>query len=270
MSKYDNRGLYVCECGEEFDNPQKFNGHKSHCIIHLGEERFEKVKKSMSNGAKKGALISKAIQSNLREKKKQQWVSEQHTCERCGKVMTEKYASGRFCCKSCASKNHTLSEEEKIRRENKRKELYNKRILKKEEIERINKIITESNLPNLEKSAYPKGYPNRKRKTYAEDFWERVLQNNSIKYIPEFKVLKNDHTPGCFKMDFYLEDYNVDLEIDGELHVYCTEKDERRDALISSRGFIVYRIPWINPKGEENIIKVKNQVDSLLEFLKNI
>ena len=27
--------MYICECGKEFDNPQKFNGHKTHCKIHL-------------------------------------------------------------------------------------------------------------------------------------------------------------------------------------------------------------------------------------------
>lgn len=26
---------YTCECGEHFNDPQKFNGHKSHCSIHL-------------------------------------------------------------------------------------------------------------------------------------------------------------------------------------------------------------------------------------------
>lgn len=26
--------MYKCECGKEFDNPQSFNGHKSHCKIH--------------------------------------------------------------------------------------------------------------------------------------------------------------------------------------------------------------------------------------------
>ena len=25
---------YVCVCGKEFDNPQAFNGHKSHCKVH--------------------------------------------------------------------------------------------------------------------------------------------------------------------------------------------------------------------------------------------
>ena len=28
---------YICECGKEFDNPQSFNGHKSHCVFHLSK-----------------------------------------------------------------------------------------------------------------------------------------------------------------------------------------------------------------------------------------
>ena len=27
--------MHICECGKEFDNAQKFNGHKSHCKVHL-------------------------------------------------------------------------------------------------------------------------------------------------------------------------------------------------------------------------------------------
>jgi hypothetical protein len=26
---------YICECNREFNNPQSFNGHKSHCKIHM-------------------------------------------------------------------------------------------------------------------------------------------------------------------------------------------------------------------------------------------
>ena len=33
-------GYYVCKCGKEFTEPNKFNAHKSHCRIHLGEEKF--------------------------------------------------------------------------------------------------------------------------------------------------------------------------------------------------------------------------------------
>ena len=26
--------IYQCICGKTFDNAQKFNGHKSHCVTH--------------------------------------------------------------------------------------------------------------------------------------------------------------------------------------------------------------------------------------------
>lgn len=35
-----------------------------------------------------------------------QRIEEKHVCERCGKVMIEKYGSGRFCSRSCANARH--------------------------------------------------------------------------------------------------------------------------------------------------------------------
>ena len=29
-----NMSIYQCICGKTFDNAQKFNGHKSHCVTH--------------------------------------------------------------------------------------------------------------------------------------------------------------------------------------------------------------------------------------------
>ena len=40
------------------------------------------------------------------------WVSECHVCETCGKIMTIKYGTGRFCSKSCSAK-HSHSDETK-------------------------------------------------------------------------------------------------------------------------------------------------------------
>ena len=31
---------YRCKCGKEFENSQSFNAHKGHCIIHLGEDKY--------------------------------------------------------------------------------------------------------------------------------------------------------------------------------------------------------------------------------------
>lgn len=37
---FNHSGKYVCKCGKEFDSSQAFNGHKSGCRIHLGEEKY--------------------------------------------------------------------------------------------------------------------------------------------------------------------------------------------------------------------------------------
>jgi len=40
MGNFNHQGNYKCECGKEFDNSQAFNGHKSHCKIHLGGTKY--------------------------------------------------------------------------------------------------------------------------------------------------------------------------------------------------------------------------------------
>lgn len=96
---------YTCECGKEYTNSQAFNGHKSSCKIHL-ESVGKSITKSSAHNlairAKSGATRSK----RLLERQKQQelqWIAEKHSCERCGKIMTEKYATGRFCSQACAN-----------------------------------------------------------------------------------------------------------------------------------------------------------------------
>ena len=101
----NNVTLYKCKCGKEFTNSQAFNGHKGLCKIHLGEEEFNrrielrKQKGWISQESKDKRLKESQLR---KEQELQQWISEKHKCEKCGKVMTEKYASGRFCCKECA------------------------------------------------------------------------------------------------------------------------------------------------------------------------
>lgn len=107
---------YKCICGKEFDNASKFNGHKQGCQIHIENkygslEAYYKIKNRNHN---KGRLIHERT-LNEKLQKLESWISEQHTCERCGKVMTEKFGSGRFCSRACAnSRPHSNEEREKI------------------------------------------------------------------------------------------------------------------------------------------------------------
>ena len=111
--------ILTCVCGANFDNSQKFNSHKSHCKDHYlhkygGLAEYE-AHKSAKNKAIGEALHKKAVA------KKQTtldiWLAAQHSCERCGKTMTEKFGSGKFCSRACANaRNHSEETKEKIRK----------------------------------------------------------------------------------------------------------------------------------------------------------
>ena len=87
--------MYKCECGKEFDHYQKFNGHKSRCKIHY--KALGKLDKLNEYNIKRSNTLSKV----LKGKKKNNF--EPYKCEKCGKLVTEKYGSGRFCSRSCAN-----------------------------------------------------------------------------------------------------------------------------------------------------------------------
>lgn len=102
--------MYKCECGKEFENSQSFNGHKSRCKTYqmLKYGSLEKLENSWNNFLAKGNETRKTHIKERKEKELFLWIEEKHTCEKCGKVMTEKFGSGRFCSRSCAnSKAHS-------------------------------------------------------------------------------------------------------------------------------------------------------------------
>ena len=108
--------LYQCICGKTFNNPQKFNGHKSHCKIH------HEAKGTLDAYiAKQQHLLDRSVEETLkrsakkRELQNERWISEKHTCEKCGALITEKYGSGRFCSKACAnSRKHSEESRNKV------------------------------------------------------------------------------------------------------------------------------------------------------------
>ena len=68
--------MYKCECGKEFDNAQKFNGHKSHCKVHLaavGKLDSYEARKNLYKGQL--AKNSKAIASNKKQATDQKLIS---------------------------------------------------------------------------------------------------------------------------------------------------------------------------------------------------
>ena len=118
---------YACECGKTFNSRQALGGHQSCCKAHLGEELYAEViakrqvlvdKMRDVNLAKPSKSISRKTKNN--PVKLQQWIDEQHQCERCGKIMTEFYGVGRFCSLHCANwrqGSETFRSQSKTRKE---------------------------------------------------------------------------------------------------------------------------------------------------------
>ena len=115
------------------------------------------------------------------------------------------------------------------------------------------------------------GWQSRNIKSYPEVFWEQVLVNNHITYDPNHTVKKRDlgiNDNSNYFLDFLIDDV-IDLEIDGKQHQYEDRKqsDIIRDDLLQKNGFIIYRIPWVNPTNSE---AVETQIEDFLNWYNDI
>lgn len=310
---FNHTGYYVCECGKEFENCQSFNGHRSHCREHYiakyGDEvEYNKMcvlqRERANYGSQKRAkeLLDKR---NFNLKK---WLESEPRCEKCGKIMTEKYGSGRFCSRFCAN-SRKFSEDTKIKIS---KSLSNKMFkLWQSDPERwttnrhrnnptckiCGKELSYENVTGfcsiclcntnegktVRIEAGKKGYEtqlkngthkpwqSRNVKSYAEQFWEQVLNNNDIKFLREFVVKHDDSN---YFLDFLIEinDIKIDLEIDGKQHSYVdrVESDKIRDEYLKTLGYIIYRIPWNEIKTDVGKNLMKDKIDNFISFYKSL
>ena len=105
-----------------------------------------------------------------------------------------------------------------------------------------------------------KGWQTRNIKSYAEKFFETVLNNNRISYDRERHV-------GKYFLDFVIG--NIDLEIDGKQHQYADRKqsDYARDEYLRSQGFFVYRIKWNEINSDNGKEMMKEKIDLFLDFV---
>ena len=126
--------IYACICGKEFTNSQSFNSHKSLCKEHYIQKYggLTEYEAQLENRHKAAAESLRKKADNKKQTELNTWIAEQHTCERCGKVMTEKFGSGRFCSRFCAnSRDHSDETKDKIRQAlAKPEELKKKRVRK--------------------------------------------------------------------------------------------------------------------------------------------
>lgn len=200
-------------------------------------------------------------------------------CERCHKTYIRKNGiSNRFCSRTCANtRNHSEKTKQKIA--NTLKRLPDKFcltcgcILSRRNSTGYCQIccrkhwkISDTQKEKLRKiqlekvqNGTHKGWTTRNIKSYAEQFFETVLNNNKIKYNREKKV-------GKYFLDFVIG--NIDLEIDGKQHKYKDRKesDTIRDEFLRKQGYFVYRIAWNEIKTNDGKQMMKDKIELFLDF----
>jgi very-short-patch-repair endonuclease len=300
----DNTKEYVCVCGKVCTNSQSFNGHKSHCKEHRlakgGEANYESYLEKQAQAALAARNSRKKYAAEARKTASELWLSEKHICEHCGKVMTERFGSGRFCSESCAkTRKHSECTKNKIR--NSLIQTFATQhdiILPLKYTCRVCGIKIKScnktgfcqhclrhspegllKLSELGRQTYEaskangthKGWQSRNKISYAEKFWTQVLDNNHIKYEREVPVW---HGTANYFLDFVIEANGklVDLEIDGKQHTYSDRKasDMVRDQYLTNNGYIVYRIPWNELNSDQGKVEMQNKIDKFMKFYETL
>lgn len=104
--------------------------------------------------------------------------------------------------------------------------------------------------------------------SYAEKFWTKVLENNSIIYQRELHLDR-------YFLDFYIEKngQKIDLEIDGHQHFDENgrlEHDMIRDEFVRSKGITVYRIRWNNIKSQKGKEDMRRKIEKFVEFYNSL
>ena len=225
----------------------------------------------------------------------------EYKCEKCGKTVTKKYGSGRFCSRSCANgrihteehKKHIakgiikhykdlgkrISSEEKICPICGKKYYTNNKTCSKEcgHKYRTQNGVSEETRQKLSdrvqqriKNGTHIGWTTRNIESYPEKFFKKVLENNGIKYEFNKPILKNNlgiYENGCYFLDFALSN-KIDLEIDGKQHKIKERKihDEIRDERLINNGWKIYRIEWKNPNTKKNSDYIKEEINKFLKW----
>lgn len=226
--------MFKCVCGREFDSVSAFGGHKSHCRISLGDKYDPSIDKRRATKTSKTLKEKYAKQT---EDKRLQRVLEQHQCETCGKIMTEKFASGRFCCKSCSNSHSALTNNER----------------------RVKNIkIAANHNPPAPKSKF----------SIVENYWYDYIKLNypnlNIKQQVSIScpyIHNNNH---YYRLDLLINDtYNV--EIDGYHPRSKVDDKVNRDDYLNSIGIRVLRVPYINYKRQKD--KIDQLINDTINFI---
>ena len=233
--------IYTCECGKTFTEPNKFNGHKSNCEVHRTLKGTWELRTIHAHyaGQKSKEAAEKRAQAKL-----EQWISEQHTCEKCGKIMTEKYGSGRFCSRACAnSHDRTEESKQKISQIMRQKEINSsKSLLPRYSSGNIKEYrLTEEYLANPDRcvicgSPILHRYRNKRKTCGKESECYSLLRSNiRINTINERGIHHN--TLHRYKHGFYK---GIECDSSWELAFLLYHLDKGNNIERNKKGFIYY------------------------------
>lgn len=298
---------FICVCKKEFKSQKSLSAHQTSCkdyyMLKYGnldkwEQRLQRIgyNSKLYHSSMKYITYLQNNYASSNDKKQQeldQWISEQHRCEKCGKVMTEYFGSGRFCSRSCAN-SKTRSNESKQKTQDAMR-LYGN------QVRNVNEYIYYQSPKKCLICGNIIEYVDRKRKTCSKDCYLKMLSNISIQrdlggYV-QFSG-GNKSSKGYYKgiycdstwelayivynqyhgieikrceqtVEYKYKDkvytYYPDFIINGKLVVeikgYCTDKQKLEQKIIAAKKFF----------GEDNyIVLYKEDMLPIIKFVKKI
>ena len=235
VSKIAENNKHFClQCGKEIPSNRQFCN--SSCAAKYNNKKrvlSEETKEKISESLHKHFQLFVQSGGNGKGGHRKDYVAK-HTfvCKTCGKMFFSKKLKVNYCSSKCAQNDEETKEK-----------------IRKKALERI------------ENGTFS-GWKTRGKRSYPEKFWENVLNNNSISFIPE------DFSTKKYFLDFLIEKNGkkIDLEIDGKQHKERKEHDIERDSFLAENGFIVYRVKWNSINSEVGKAKMKEKIDSFLAF----
>ncbi len=104
---------YICRyCGKECKNENSLRNHERLCKSNPNHQQHTGFVYGWSKGLnKENSEVYKKISEKAKAKHYKEFIP--YYCEKCGKLVKEKYASGRFCSRKCAN-SHILTQEQKL------------------------------------------------------------------------------------------------------------------------------------------------------------
>ena len=215
---------YTCECGKSYTDPQSFNGHKSHCVTHLECTGRLHIRETVDRLNKNRISVSQKKQHTEKDELKlKQWQEAKHTCERCGKLMTEQFGSGRFCSRKCAN-SRDRSEKVKLKIKNSvRATVSTPEVLKQNELERINNYYDNPRFCIV--CGKTICFENRNRVTCSDKCLSTLQSTNSRKSAE--KLGGNNNVNGVRGTAHYgtYAGFHCDSSYELAVVIYCLEHD---------------------------------------------